>query len=289
MKLKIIVTLLLAAAGGMLAAFAATPPAPKSPAPVVDIRWSEKAHFCWLIGGSDKGKWLEAKQVARSLKGGESYRLYSLTESLGKATGTKPTQMGHDAGRLEGNYELEISPLPKKGTEGFAVGGDWNALPRVPKVLDGKKPEYQKIVRDFLVQQGLKDPKVDITRILQVDLEGDGKDELLISATNNRPERYLPWGESYPNPEIKLGDYSYVLLYRPAAEKSKTIEIAGGCSLKKDDLCTTIVVLPAVLDVDGDGRMEIFVRGEFWEGEWLTLFSVQGEKILPRLDVGGML
>ena len=39
-------------------------------------------------------------------------------------------------------------------------------------------------VRDFLKARGIADPKVRIIRILRVDLEGDGEEEVLINATN---------------------------------------------------------------------------------------------------------
>jgi hypothetical protein len=51
-------------------------------------------------------------------------------------------------------------------------------------IADTTQPVYVKAVRDFLNARGVADPKVQITRVLRVDLEGNGEEEVLISATN---------------------------------------------------------------------------------------------------------
>ena len=64
------------------------------------------------------------------------------------------------------------------------AGSPWNALPRKPAIADATQSVYVEAVCDFLKNRGIADPKVRITRILRVDLEGDGEEEVLISATN---------------------------------------------------------------------------------------------------------
>ena len=57
-------------------------------------------------------------------------------------------------------------------------------MPRKPLIADATQSVYVEAVRDFLKARGVADPKVQITRILRVDLDGDSEEEVLISATN---------------------------------------------------------------------------------------------------------
>ncbi len=77
---------------------------------------------------------------------------------------------------------VSLSSKPKDGVIGLAA--TWNALPRRPVIADATQSVYVEAVRDFLKTRGIADPKVRITRILRVDLDGDGEEEVLISATN---------------------------------------------------------------------------------------------------------
>jgi len=77
---------------------------------------------------------------------------------------------------------VSLSSKPKDGVIGLAA--TWNALPRKPVIADATQSVYVEAVRDFLKSRGVADPKVGITRILRVDLDGDGEEEVLISATN---------------------------------------------------------------------------------------------------------
>jgi len=77
---------------------------------------------------------------------------------------------------------VSLSSKPKDGVIGLAAA--WNALPRKPLIADASQSVYVEAVRDFLKSHGIADPQVRITPILRVDLDGDGEEEVLISATN---------------------------------------------------------------------------------------------------------
>jgi hypothetical protein len=100
---------------------------------------------------------------------------------------------------------VSLSSKPKDGVIGLAA--PCNALPRKPVIADTTQSVYVKAVRDFLKSYGIADPKVRITRILQIDLEGDGEDEVLINATN-----YFDQHDEAPMHAPKRGSYSIVML-----------------------------------------------------------------------------
>ena len=48
----------------------------------------------YLFGGSADGKWIKAEKAAKSMKGRTAYRVFGLTQEIGKATGGKPKPAG---------------------------------------------------------------------------------------------------------------------------------------------------------------------------------------------------
>src|SRR4029077_6214122 len=107
------------------------------------------------------------------------YRLYSLTEKLGEAKGSKSAEV-EDV--CPDTLSVTFAPKPEKGV--IALAAPWNALPRKPRTADTTQKVYVDAVRDFLKGRGIAEPKVKIKSIIRIDLDGDGEDEVLISATN---------------------------------------------------------------------------------------------------------
>jgi hypothetical protein len=102
-----------------------------------------------------------------------------LTQSLGEAKGGKPKAVEDVCTET---LSVSLSPKPEKGV--IALAAPWNALPRRPRINDTTQQVYSDAVRDFLKTKGIEQPQVKIENILRVDLDGDGEDEVLISATN---------------------------------------------------------------------------------------------------------
>ena len=134
----------------------------------------------YLFGGSADGKWIKTEKAAKSMKGRTAFRVFGLTQEVGKATAGKPKFA--DAEVCSDMLKVSLSPEPKEGV--IALSAPWNALPRKPQIVDPTQQVYVDAVREFLESRRMSDPKVKITRILRVDLDGDGEDEVLINATN---------------------------------------------------------------------------------------------------------
>lgn len=135
-------------------------------------------------------------------------------------------------------------------------------------------------MRDFLKNQGIKEPKVKIERILRVDLEGDGEDEVLISATN-----YFSNDDSVPS-SAPAGSYSVVLLRRVVAGKLQTQLIAGEVHPNaKHFNAPKYYNVIATLDLDGDGKLEVIVQSGYYEGGATTIYRCEPAKIKALLSV----
>ncbi|MCX5887857.1 MAG: hypothetical protein NTY36_00210 [Deltaproteobacteria bacterium] len=98
------------------------------------------------------------------------------------------------------------------------MGGSFNALPRVPRLLDTEQQVYKDAAADILRQKGLAHPQLRLNQVSRVDLEGDGAEEVLVSATH-----YARGLSASDSP----GDYSLVFLRRLVKGKVVTNLIAG--------------------------------------------------------------
>jgi hypothetical protein len=229
----------------------------------------------YLFGATADGKWMKAEEAAKALNDEATYRIYGLTQSFGEAHGAKPKANKEDV--CSDLLVVSLSPEPEKGV--IALAAPWNALPRKPQVTDPTQKVYVDAVRDFLKTKGIDQPKVKIESILRVDLDGDGEEEALISATN-----YFQKKESVPM-RSPAGSYSMVLLRRVVAGKVETQLLEGEfhpqAYVPRDysfDAPNAYKVI-AVVDLDGDGKMEIVVRSDYYEGGATTIYRCDPKKV----------
>jgi hypothetical protein len=227
-----------------------------------------------LMGGISAGKWLEADALAPLLKGGERYRLYTLTKALGETVGANPNSGDEPC---NGSKEVAFSPKPE---DGIAVGGQWNALPRVPRALSTKDPAYRQVVASILRRHGFVRPKINITQILRIDLDGDGIEEALVSATHLAEGLSVAGGPMAVH--AKPGDYTLVFLRKIVKGRPRDIILVEAYYPRANSEPWTPPEqhsVAAVLDLNGDGKMEIIVHGMYYEGSWSSVFRLDGNKV----------
>lgn len=242
----------------------------------------------YLIGGFENGVWLDASATAKLLRGQETFRKCSLSGSAKETyVGTKPSL---EQGPCE-YWFVELAPKPAKKddvpgiqwADGLYLHCPWNPVPRVPTVQTSPDPKYAKVIEDVLTKAGLKKPKIVFEQILRVDLEGDGVEEVIITASNI-PDTDLPV-------TARKGDYSLVLLRKLIGGKVENIVVDLDCQAKDqpDDGGSSVANkfhVPALVDVDGDGVLEIVSEGVYYEGEWIEIFKMKGEKLEKVLNEG---
>ena len=240
----------------------------------------------YLFGATADGKWIKAEEAAKALRGETTYRIYGSTQSLGEAKGGKPKPAEEEV--CSDLLTVSLSSQPEKGA--IALAAPWNALPPKVQILDATQQVYVDAARDFLKTKGIDKPKVKIESILRVDLDGDGEEEeVLISATN-----YFQKDEGAPM-RSPAGSYSMVLLRRVVAGKVETQLVEGEFHPKAypgkgtdDDAsfdAPNAYKVIAVLDLDGDGKMEIVVRSDYYEGGATTIYRCNPKKVEELLSV----
>lgn len=235
----------------------------------------------YLFGAISDGKWIKADETAKSIGDETTYRVYGLTQALGDAKGGKP----EPPRGLPCEDTLTVSLLPRPEKAVIAIDAQWNALPRKPKVIDATQKTYVDAVRDFLKTKGIEQPKVNIDSILRVDLEGDGEEEVLISAAN-----YFAKADRVPM-RSPAGSYSMVLLRRVVAGKAETQLVEGEfhpkayISKEASFDAPSIHKVIATLDLDGDGKLEVIVSSNDYEGEEINIYRCDTRKCESVLSV----
>jgi hypothetical protein len=247
--------------------------------PATELHPIVEVHSGYLFGATSNGKWIKADETAKALPDEMTYRVYGLTQALGEAKASKP-KLAQDCGET---LAVSLSRKPENGV--IALAAPWNALPRKPRVSDTTQQVYSDAVRDFLKTKGIEQPKVKIDSILRVDLDGNGEEEVLISATN-----YFSKDNRVPM-RSPAGSYSMVLLRSVVAGKVETQLVEGEfhpkAYVRKEDSfdAPNAYKVIATLDLDDDGKMEIVVGSNYYEGEAITIYRCDPKKVEALLSV----
>ena len=215
-----------------------------------------------LLGGTEDGAWINAADAVARLSGGETYTLYAPTGPVGTVIGTMPTE-----DRICPEYYFDWRP-EASDKELIGLGGGWNALPRIPvEPAIADFPTYTAAAGDWLAAQGMSVPSpMTLTGVRRVDLDGDGTMEAIISATR-LSDAILH--------DAAAGDFTIVLLYRETA--SETILLAGDLyPAARSMVFPRVYSLSSILDLNGDGRMEVIVHYDLFEGDGTKVFSFDG-------------
>jgi hypothetical protein len=247
-------------------------------APAAELHPIVEVQSGYLFGATADGKWIKTEKAAKALSNERTYQIYGLTESLGQAKGATPKPSEEDV--CSDVLTVSLSLKPDKGA--IALAALWNALPRKPQVIDRTQKVYVDAVRDFLKTKGIDNPKVKIENILRVDLDRDGEEEVLISATN-----YFEKDEGVPM-RSPAGSYSMVLLRRVIAGKVETQLVEGEFYPKaytetEEFNAPNAYKVIAVLDLDGDGKMEVVVASRYYEGAETTIYRCEPKKKVEAL------
>jgi hypothetical protein len=226
-----------------------------------------------MLGGVENGKWLTVKQTMAKITGMDGYLI---TDTQGqKSTQLAPTIDSPDA-PCEEFYPIRDSTP----SDGVAIGNNakWKSQPRRLQAIDVNDKIYQKVVGDILRKKLIAKPTIKIVQAFRVDLDGDGKEEVVIAATNYKGGL---------TSASKAGDYSFVLVRKIIGNKVQDIIVSGEFHLKAKTFdAPNQMRLSAIADLNGDGKMEIVIYGEYYEGNWVQAFEMKANKPVKVLETG---
>ena len=224
--------------------------------PVLDL------HGGWLLGVVVDGTWRDAEHNTRLVRGGERFRVFAGGRLLGMSTGARPASFEEPCPETFG---VKLAPEREGGDVG--VVGTWNVRPRPVTRGDPNLPVYREVVRQILLRHGIRNPVARITGVTRADLDGDGTEEAIVSATRFSGEVH----------HVGAGDYSMLFVRKLVGGAPRTIMLDEEYHPRASETeILNTYTLGGVYDLDGDGVYEIVGRGEYYEGAWSTVFQIRG-------------
>jgi hypothetical protein len=225
----------------------------------------------YLLGGTENGELLHPETVVPHLSDEETYQLYNLNGPEGSANGMKPMR-----DNICPVYWVNADSDFQGGLE-VGVTGAWDVTPRIAQEIPTDHATYIEAVEDWLMGQNISEPVVEISQILRVDIEGDGTEEVLISASHF----VEPTGHS-----VEHGDYSLVVMRKVVGNSVVTVPVVADYYYQEVEVqfpLTYALTFPA--DLNNDGDLEILVGVERWEGSGVIVYEVDGMKIWMVFEV----
>ncbi len=244
-----------------------TPTAPAGFFPIA-VGFDHDPERAILLGGTENGAWLDQDAAAARMTGGETYARFAPDGPAGTVTGTQPLP---EFGCPEYYFSWNPEP-PARSLVG--IGGGWNPLPRLPEYPDAA--EYAPVVADWLAGQGVSAAAADLvpfTKVARVDLDGDGGTEAVISSSRLSDEQFR---------SVAAGEFTVVLLYQEDA--ARTILLGGAAYPEAQTwIFPSTYSLLSILDLNGDGRLEVLMHIRLFEGEGTQVFAYDGSAVEPVL------
>jgi len=222
-----------------------------------------------LLGGTKEGEWLGPEVVAPLMADDETYQIFGMDGPGGSAKGKPPVFE-----EFCRSYRVETDSYPLGGPA-VGVTGNIDVTPRLAQEIPLDTAIYVDVLRDWLVGKGFPEPVVEISQILRVDIEGDGTDEVLISASHF----VEPTGH-----DVEFGDYSLLLLRKVVGGSVETIPIVADYYYDAAMQFPLTYALTFPADLDDDGVLEILVGVERWEGSGIIGFEFDGANAIPIFE-----
>ena len=144
------------------------------------------------------------------------------------------------------------------------------------RILKNPGVAASRALKEFLRGRKLANPVLKFKDVLRGDLNDDGKLETLVVA-----EKYAQGGNGLGVPdEAKVGDYSVVLIVSESAGKPTALRLASEVyppvKPAAEPSPPNVRRIIGVLDLNGDGKMEVIVQWQYYEGGGFDVYSFDG-------------
>ena len=226
--------------------------------------------FFLLLGGVTQNGWITPAESFARFSGEVTYSLNTMTVPSkyfvwGMAPQFTPTCQNYfidtDAGLEEAGFT--------------AVMDGWLTTKREVTELSDDGQFYQQAVSDWLKTQGMISPQPGTLQVFRTDLEGDGVNEIFISATHLDESQHM----TYP------GDYSIVLMRKVIGNDAVTVPLVSNLYYDNNSGMTfpPTYSLANFIDLNQDGIMEVVVDVQKWEGFGARIFQINKQDVFQVL------
>ena len=234
---------------------------PLNYSPVLSGQNSEGGTFL-LLGGIQDGIWLGPDTAAAQIQDGTVFDIRSTNARLqmtGRISGPDP---------ICGAYFIDADEnIPVSGMIGVANG--WPVTQRNVEELSSENEFYRQVVMDWLIEQGISTPVVENLHVSRVDIEGDGVDEVFISASHFKDAT---------GHMSEYGDYTVILMRKVQGDNAVTLDLVMDVYPSQEPELTFPIEysLANFIDLDQDGNLEVIIEINRWEGFGAAVYQING-------------
>ena len=253
------------------------PPTMEPPTDFSPVLYGVKLHQLttfFLLGGVGRETWLAPDISVSRFPSAGTYSLHSFTQKAkyfveGSAPVFSPNCQQYIVG----------FGAPLDESTGFVgVLDGWDVMKRTVNELVDNEGFYRQSTINWLKAEGVPAPQVDSIHVYRVDIEGDGVDEVFISAVHLDKFQHT----------TKAGDYSVVLIHQVVGNKAVTKLVVGDIYRSQEPDSShphpPIYSLTNFIDLNQDGRLEVIVEIQKWEGFGARVFQIDGDDVIQTLS-----
>jgi hypothetical protein len=218
------------------------------------------SHTACLLGGWNGKQWTSKP----ALEGDRPYTIYGAPnpdEFIGHPP--KPIE-GPCGGAMEIPFDKEL-PEDSIAVTGSAKLFDVESLAATSRV-------YISAFRSLLNERKVASA-VHIEQLLRVDLDGDGRQETLAAL----------YSVKEPGPASHPGDYSAIVMRRVDEHGQLHTQVVDFEKYPREGGVTHMTLGP-VIDLNGDGKAEVIVRGQYTKGRYSHVYELQKGKLVRVLE-----
>jgi hypothetical protein len=226
--------------------------------------------FFLLLGGVSKDAWLAPGISVERFAGKATYALHTFKNVnqyffWGTLPEIRPTCRAYTIGTDIDVYEPGM----------VATLDGWGVTKGAVTELSADGQFYQQTVLDWLTAEGVTEPQLGTLQVFRVDVEGDGTDEIFISATHLDDSQHT----------TKAGDYSIVLMRKVAGNDAMTIPLVADFYISKELEITypRTYFLANFIDLNQDGILEVVVGIQKWEGFGAVVYQIDEQNVTEAL------
>jgi hypothetical protein len=228
------------------------------------------------LGWWDGSGWVEVEAgTALPVAGGEDYQV-AFVGLEATVSGGAPTTLCEplDNPGVELENELVLGDWP--GPLGVAITAPWILVPHLVEEIEDDGT-YSAFAAELLGERGLGVPEPAIKQLLQVDLEGDGVNEVLVVAEDVSSGLFA-----------EDGDYSIAFMRRRVQGDVQTVILGESVVVTADSPVVNSYSVGAVADLNGDGRMEVVVSTAYYEGIGVEVWEYVDDDLglVPQISAG---
>ncbi len=248
-----------------------------------------------IVGALEGNKWASGDQLSKAsqtlIQSGLRTTLLGSSGALGKAMAGGKIERYPKGDPCDWVRITGIStPVKPPVFPAYALQAAWNPVPRAIQKLPLNNATYQKLMADELKKRKVNAPVV-MTQLLKTDLDNDKTFEVILVAQRPKTKfderRWL-----IPTYGSAVGDYSLSLVRKitPSGVKTFVLDeriitrLFDGTTDEQPTVLTQYVT--AIADIDGDGKMEIFLDDYVHEGTGVKIYGWNGQKFVKKLEWG---